>query len=218
MAGSPADLPAALRGAGVVGVLRAPSAERAVAASLAAARGGLRAIELTFTTPQVGAALRELRGRLPAGVMLGAGTLTTAAQAHEAIEAGASFLVSPHLGEDVLEVAQAAGVPYLPGVLTPTEIVRARRLGAQMVKIFPAGSAGGAAYLKDLLGPFPDLQVMVTGGIQPAEVPTYRQAGALAVGLGSNLFPKSALQDKDAEAASAEIERATRTALEQAGV
>ena len=207
------ELPRHLREMGVVGVLRAPSATSAVAGSLAAVRGGLRAIELTFTTPDVGAALRQLKAELPDGVLLGAGTILNAQQAHEAIDAGAAFLVSPHLGEDVLEVSKAAGVPYLPGVLTPTEIVRARRLGAEVVKIFPAGSAGGAAYLKDLLGPFPDLQAMVTGGIQPAEVGTYRNAGALAVGLGSNLFPKAALQNGDWDA----VEAATKAALAQAG-
>ena len=206
------QLPTHLREMGVVGVLRAPSAASAVAGSLAAVRGGLRAIELTFTTPDVGSALRQLKAELPAGVLLGAGTILNAEQAHEAIDAGAAFLVSPHLGEDVLDVAKAAGVPYLPGVLTPTEIVRARRLGAEVVKIFPAGSVGGAAYLKDLLGPFPDLQAMVTGGIQPAEVSTYRHAGALAVGLGSNLFPKVALQNDDWNA----VEAATKAALAQA--
>lgn len=215
-AGLPANfttqLPAQLREMGVVGVLRAPTAASAVAGSLAAVRGGLRAIELTFTTPDVGTALRQLAAELPVDVLLGAGTILNAAQAREAIDAGATFLVSPHLGEDVLDAAKAAGVPYIPGVLTPTEIVRARQLGAGVVKIFPAGSAGGVAYLKDLLGPFPDLQAMVTGGIQPAEVGTYRAAGALAVGLGSNLFPKAALQNGDWDA----VEAATRTALTQA--
>lgn len=208
-----ASLAGTLRRVGVVGVLRAPTAESAVQATLAAVRGGLEAIELTFTTPKVADALRELRNILPDTVHLGVGTIVNGNQARDAIAAGATFLVSPHLGEDVLAIAQAAGVPYVPGVLSATEIVRARRLGAEVVKLFPAGSAGGKAYLKDLLGPFPDLQVMVTGGIQPAEVSAYREAGALAVGLGSNLFPKVALQKGDW----AEVERATRAALQQAG-
>jgi len=208
---SPAISPL-LRAGGVVGVLRAADAASAVQATLAAVRGGLRAIELTFTTPGVTDALRELQARLGPGVALGAGTVLDARQAHEAIEAGAQFLVSPHLGEDVLEVALEAGVPYLPGVLTPTEIVRAQVLGAGMLKVFPAGSSGGVAYLRDLRGPFPDLQVMVTGGITPAEVPAYLGAGALAVGLGSNLFPGEALRAGDWAA----VERATREALVQA--
>lgn len=195
-----------------MGVLRAADAASAVQAALAAVRGGLRAIELTFTTPGMTDALRELQARLGPDVALGAGTVLSAGQAREALEAGAQFLVSPHLGEDVLEVALEAGVPYLPGVLTPTEIVRAQGLGAGMLKVFPAGSSGGAAYLKDLLGPFPGLQVMVTGGITPAEVPTYLGAGALAVGLGSNLFPGEALRAGNWAA----VEGATREALAQA--
>ncbi|WP_027891956.1 bifunctional 4-hydroxy-2-oxoglutarate aldolase/2-dehydro-3-deoxy-phosphogluconate aldolase [Calidithermus chliarophilus] len=204
---------AALREAKVVGVLRAPTARAAVEAALAAARGGLRAVELTFTTPGVLEALRELRERLPA-VLLGAGTVLGAREAEAAAGAGAAFLVSPHLGEDVLELCRARGVPYVPGVLTPTEVVRARALGAEVVKLFPAGSSGGIPYLKDLLGPFPDLQVMATGGIKPAEVPAYLRAGALAVGLGSNLFPRAALEAGDWAA----VETATRQALAEAGV
>lgn len=114
----------------------------------------------------------------------------------------------------MFRVAQAAGVPYVPGVLTPTEVVRATRLGAAVLKVFPAGSAGGVAYLKDLLGPLPDLLVMVTGGISPEEVPAYLSAGALAVGLGSNLFPKQALAAGDAGA----ITAATGEALRRAGL
>jgi len=124
----------------VVGVLRAPSAELALTALRAAVRGGLRALEVTFTTPGAEAVLRELARTLPEGVLLGAGTVLDAAQAEAAVESGAAFLVSPHLGEDVLEVARRHGVPYLPGVLTPTEVVRALHLGAEVLKVFPIGS------------------------------------------------------------------------------
>ncbi|HEU4741113.1 MAG TPA: bifunctional 4-hydroxy-2-oxoglutarate aldolase/2-dehydro-3-deoxy-phosphogluconate aldolase [Meiothermus sp.] len=203
-----------LRKARVVGVLRAPSASSAVEAALAAVRGGLRALELTFTTPGVSGALRELQERLSEDVLLGAGTVMSAPEAEAAIEAGARFLVSPHLGEDVLELCRARGIPYIPGVLTPTEIVRARSLGAEVVKVFPAGSSGGIHYLKDLLGPFPDLEILATGGIKPSEVPAYLQVGVLAVGLGSNLFPKTALEAGDWDT----VEAATRQALGEAGV
>jgi len=209
-----APLARILREGGVVGVLRAYDADAAVQASLAAARAGLRIIELTFTTPGVERAIHDLRAQLPPGVTLGAGTVLNAEQAGAAVRAGAAFLVSPHLGEDIMDVAEQAGVPYLPGVLTPTEVTRALHVGASTVKLFPAGSSGGAAYLRDLFGPFPNLQVMVTGGITPAEVPTYRRAGALAVGLGSNLFPRQALAQRDWNA----VEASTRAALTQAGV
>lgn len=205
---------AALGRARVVGVLRAPSATAAIEAALAAVRGGLLAIELTFTTPGVTGALSELRQRLPQEVLLGAGTVMNAPEAEAAIQAGAAFLVSPHLGEDLLELCRVRSVPYIPGVLTPTEIVRARSRGAEVVKIFPAGSSGGLRYLRDLLGPFPDLKILATGGIHPGEVPAYLQAGALAVGLGSNLFPQAALEQGEWMA----VEAATRQALREAGV
>jgi len=174
-----------------------------------AVRGGLRVLEITFTTPNADRALFEVRDRLPSGVLLGAGSVMTEVQAAQAFACGADFLVSPHLDPDLLSGARALGVPFLPGVLTPSEIVRARGLGEGTLKLFPAGACGGAAYVRDLLGPFPDLNVMVTGGITPQEVPAYLAAGALAVGLGSHLFPRAALRGGDWRA----VEDATRAAL-----
>lgn len=202
-----------LRQAGVVGVLRAPDADRAVQAGRAAVRGGLRVLEVTFTTPNAAEVLRQLRGARP-DVLLGAGTVMNAEQAAAAVRSGAQFLISPHLDEDLLNAAHRLGVPYLPGVLTPSEVTRALRLGAEIVKLFPIGSSGGTAYLRDLLGPFPELPVLVTGGVAPGEVGAYLASGALAVGLGSFLFPRSALHSGNW----AEVERATRAALTQAGV
>jgi 2-dehydro-3-deoxyphosphogluconate aldolase/(4S)-4-hydroxy-2-oxoglutarate aldolase len=199
----------ALQNASVVGVLRAPSAEAAIQAALAAVRGGLTALEMTFTTPNAEDAIHELAARLPPTVLLGAGTVMNELQARAAIDAGAQFLVSPHLSEEVWHVALKLQIPYIPGVLTPSEIARALRLGASTLKIFPIGSSGGQAYLKDLLAPFPELKVMVTGGIAPTEVRSYLNAGALAVGLGSNFFPSLAVQNADWLA----VENATRNAL-----
>lgn len=199
-----------LRQARIMGILRAQSAEIAVEAARAAIRAGLRVLEVAFTTPGATEALQELRG-LP--ILLGAGTLLTRAEGEAALEAGARFLVSPHLGEDLLELSREAQVPYLPGVLTPTEVHRALRLGASLIKLFPIGAVGGAVYLQDLLGPFPGLKAMVTGGVRPSEVPRYLQAGALAVGLGSNLFPRQALAEDRWEA----VEAAARAALDEAG-
>lgn len=198
-----------LRAARVVGVLRAGNAEAAIGASLAAVRGGLTCLEITYTTPDAAHAIRELRDRLPDDVLVGAGTVMKADQALEALRSGADFLVSPHLGERVLEVALQRGAIYVPGVITPTEINRALELGARVLKLFPIGSSGGRAFLKDLLGPFPQLKAMVTGGVAPGEVRAYLETGALAVGLGSNFFPKAALERGDW----AGVEAATRAAL-----
>jgi 2-dehydro-3-deoxyphosphogluconate aldolase/(4S)-4-hydroxy-2-oxoglutarate aldolase len=206
------DLEAQLRAAGVIGVLRAPNAGAAIQAALAADRAGLRVLELTFTTPGCLEALPPLLAQVSSGTLIGMGTVLNAQQARDAIAAGAQFLVSPHVGEDILEVALETDTPYLPGVLTPTEIVSALRLGARILKLFPAASSGGAAYLRDLRGPFPTVQLVPTGGVQPHEVGVYRAAGALAVGLGSHLFSLEAMERGDWSA----MERSARTHLQQA--
>ncbi len=201
-----------LQAARIVGILRASNPESAYQAGLASIRAGLKVLEVTFTVPGVLEVLKALKKELPQA-LLGIGTVMNAAQGQEAIAAGATFLVSPHLDEELLGLAQEARVPYLPGVLSPTEIARALRLGANVLKIFPIAPVGGVAYLKDLRGPFPTLQALVTGGVSPAEVNRYLAAGALAVGLGSQLFPQAALAQKNW----ATIEEAVRGALQATG-
>jgi 2-dehydro-3-deoxyphosphogluconate aldolase/(4S)-4-hydroxy-2-oxoglutarate aldolase len=178
-----------VRAARVVAVVRAPDSEEAVRIAEALAAGGIRAIELTFTTPGAEAALAATRQRLGDGVLLGAGTITTPAQVDAASAAGADFLVSPHLNVALLESMLTTGALSVPGVLTPSEVVAARSAGAVLLKLFPA-SAVGTTYLKALYGPFPGLQVMVTGGVSPGTAREWLAAGAVAVGLGGELVPK----------------------------
>lgn len=173
-----------LRDARVVGVLRAPSASRAVELAGAAVTAGLRALEITFTVPDAAAVIRELAGRGPDAVV-GAGTVSSAAEAEAAVTAGASFLVSPHFDGEVLTAARSLGVPYVPGALTPGEIVAAHRATGGPVKVFPVARLGGAKYVADLLGPFPALPLMVTGGVSLDDAGDYLAAGAQVVGIGS---------------------------------
>jgi 2-dehydro-3-deoxyphosphogluconate aldolase/(4S)-4-hydroxy-2-oxoglutarate aldolase len=194
----------------IVGVLRSPTAEAAVEAAQAAARAGLKAIEVMFTTPGAPDALRKLRDELPEGTLLGAGTILNATHARQAAAARVDFITSPHLGEDVLDAAQGLGLPYLPGVYTPTEVTKAVALGALAIKLFPAAAAG-KVFLRELYGPFPSLRVMATGGITPDQVPGFLRAGALAVGLGSYLFPTPILQSGDWVA----VEGLTKAALQR---
>ncbi len=212
--GLPAKVLAAIKAARVVGVLRADSSQNAIEASLASVAGGLRVVELTFTTPNLTEAIKHLKNILPDDVLLGAGTVLSLEQAKAAVLAGAHFLVSPHLSESILAFAQTENILYLPGVVTPTEMMRATQLGATALKLFPAESSGGAAYLKDILAPLPHLQIMVTGGIQPSQTQSYLEAGAVAVGLGSYFFPKAAMNAKDWQA----VKVATQAALLQCGV
>jgi 2-dehydro-3-deoxyphosphogluconate aldolase / (4S)-4-hydroxy-2-oxoglutarate aldolase len=210
--GLPAEVLWGLEAARVVGVLRTNSSQAAVATALSAVRGGLRAIELTFTTPKVETALDELRQKLPEGVLLGVGTVLNLTQARTALQAGAKFLVSPHFSPKLLEFATSQNVLYLPGVMTPSEMVTAQEMGALALKLFPAESSGGIRYLQDILSPLPHLKLMATGGIQPQQTAGYLKAGAIAVGLGGQLFPKIAIETGDWQA----VENATRSALEAA--
>ncbi|MES2856618.1 MAG: bifunctional 4-hydroxy-2-oxoglutarate aldolase/2-dehydro-3-deoxy-phosphogluconate aldolase, partial [Bdellovibrionota bacterium] len=130
-------------------------------------------------------------------VVVGAGTVRNLAQAKRALDAGAKFLVSPGLNEDVLGFSETKDLLYLPGVLTPTEIMRATELGSEVVKIFPAASVGGAEYLRALSGPFPEVKWVATGGIKIEDTRDYMRAGAFAIGLGSQLAPKEAIHSKN---------------------
>jgi 2-dehydro-3-deoxyphosphogluconate aldolase/(4S)-4-hydroxy-2-oxoglutarate aldolase len=210
---APTDPLARLRAAAVVAVLRADTADQAVDAARALAEGGVRAIELTFTTPGVAGALRRVRDELPAGVVVGAGTIRDRDQLDAAVAAGAEFLVTPHLDPALLEAMLATGLAVLPGVLTPSEVAGALGAGATAVKLFPASTVG-PKHLKALLGPFPGLAIVPTGGIAAGDVRTWLDAGAIAVGAGSELCPAAAIRTGDAGALTA----AARRYLAEAGV
>jgi 2-dehydro-3-deoxyphosphogluconate aldolase/(4S)-4-hydroxy-2-oxoglutarate aldolase len=170
---------------GVVAVIRAASIDAALAVSHALVRGGVTGIEITFSTPGAAEAIARARKELPAA-LVGAGTVLDAASLAAACDAGASFLVSPHTDEALLAAARERGVPYLPGALTPTEIVRAWQLGATCVKVFP-GSAVGPGYLKAIKAPLPDIALMPTGGVDEKNLGEWLKAGAVAVGMGGSL-------------------------------
>lgn len=145
--------------------------------------GGCQVLEITLMSEHAYAAIAQLRSE---GLRLGAGTVLNREQAMKAHDAGAEFLVSPGICEDLLGNPP---LPYLPGVATPSEVMRAYEAGFHTLKLFPANTLGGIAYLKALSGPFPNLRWLVTGGIEPQELHDYLQAGAMAVGLGGHLFP-----------------------------
>lgn len=174
-----------LSSVGVVAVIRAASVDHAVATSHALVRGGVVGIEITFSTPGAAEAIRRVRAELPAA-LVGAGTVLERGELDEAIDAGASFLVSPHLDESLVAAAREREVPFLPGALTPTEIVRAHRAGASCVKLFP-GSLVGPSYVKALRGPLPDIALMPTGGVDETNLADWLRAGVVAVGMGGAL-------------------------------
>jgi 2-dehydro-3-deoxyphosphogluconate aldolase/(4S)-4-hydroxy-2-oxoglutarate aldolase len=183
---NPSSCLSALSDAAVVAVLRAPTADAAIAAVDALVEGGVRAIEITYSTPDVPLVLRTLDERHGDRIVLGAGTVLQAEQAQEAVDAGARFLVSPGIDDDVAAAMLGSGALTMLGAVTPTEVMRAMRLGAHVVKVFP-GSLVGPGYLKALRGPFPDVALMPTGGVSAANVGEWLAAGAVAVGAGGEL-------------------------------
>ena len=145
---------------------------------------GIGIVEVTLDTP---GALAAIERAADAGVAIGAGTVMSVENVRTAAEAGARFVVSPDLDDDVVQCAQGLGVEPIPGVLTPTELHRAVRLGVEVVKIFPAGPLGGPGYITALRGPFPEIGMLPTGGVEIGDIAAYFAAGADAIGLGGSL-------------------------------
>jgi 2-dehydro-3-deoxyphosphogluconate aldolase/(4S)-4-hydroxy-2-oxoglutarate aldolase len=184
----------ALRTDRALTVVRADRIPDAAQLCRALADGGIRTVELTFTTPGV---LDHLAAAADVpGVLLGVGTVLTADQARAAVDAGARFLVTPGLRPAVAEVAVAAGVPVMLGAFTPTEVATAVDLGAAAVKIFPAGRLG-PKYLTDLRGPYPQVELLPSGGISADNAAAFLAAGATAVCAGTSVVPPAAVAAGD---------------------
>lgn len=174
-------------------VVRAPEIPDPVALANALAKSGIRAVELTFTTPRL---LDHLKTAAASEAVLGVGTVLTADQARSAVDAGAEFLVTPGIRADVAEVATDRGIPVIMGALTPTEVLVALDLGAEAVKIFPAGTFG-PGYFKDLRGPFPDVALIPSGGVNAGNAADFLARGAVAVSAGTDVVPPQAVISAD---------------------
>lgn len=189
---------AALREIGIIPVLRCDAADIAVRVAEVLIDAGLGAIEVTMTVPNAIDAIASLARRSSRSrVVIGAGTVIDAFTARRAIDAGAEFIVSPGLVAEVVQVANTAGVAMLPGALTPTEILAAVRAGGDLIKIFPAQAVGGPSYIRALRGPFPDVPLVPTGGVNLENVADFIRAGATAVGVGSELVSRDLLARED---------------------
>ncbi|WP_309066187.1 bifunctional 4-hydroxy-2-oxoglutarate aldolase/2-dehydro-3-deoxy-phosphogluconate aldolase [Microbacterium sp.] len=190
------DRLARTRAAGVLAVLRAPSPEQALDAAEAIIRGGITGIEVTYSTPDAPAVIRELIARHGDSACIGAGTVTTAAEAIDAADAGAEFLVSPGTLPGLTGAMLDTGRVTMTGALTPTEVMTALELGVDVVKLFPA-SLGGPSYLRALRAPFPDAPLMPTGGVKPDNLADWFGAGAVAVGAGGDLANSASIAAGD---------------------
>jgi 2-dehydro-3-deoxyphosphogluconate aldolase/(4S)-4-hydroxy-2-oxoglutarate aldolase len=170
----------------VVAVIRAEEIPDPLALCQALLDGGIRTVEFTFTTPDVDAHLRATTGYFKDSMSIGVGTVLSAGQAALAIDAGARFLVTPCVRLDVADTAARRGTALLMGAFTPGEVYTAHAAGAAAVKVFPAGALG-AAYLKALHGPFPDIALVPSGGISAANAADYLDNGAAAVTAGTSV-------------------------------
>ncbi len=175
---------------GLLAVIRGPSEALTLKMVDALVAGGVTGIEITYSTPNAPGVVKALAEAYGATILLGMGTLVEPRQAEEAKQAGAQFLVSPICEPGLVAAMAASGLVVMAGALTPTEVVQAHRLGADVVKVFP-GSVGGPDYIKALRGPFPHIPLMPTGGVSIENVAAWFAAGVIAVGAGSELCPRS---------------------------
>ncbi len=173
---------------GLLAVIRGPSADLTVQMVDALVEGGVKGIEITYSTPDAEDVVRRLALKYGESILLGMGTLTKAEQAASAKEAGAMFLVSPVCEDELVKAMVASRLLTMAGALTPTEVLKAYTMGVDVVKIFP-GSLGGPAYIKALKGPFPYIPMMPTGGVNASNAAEWFAAGVVAVGAGSELCP-----------------------------
>jgi len=182
----------AVERAGIVAVIRIKEPERLKAVVDAIAEGGIRVLEVTMTVPNAVKLIADLAPRMPAGFLLGAGTVVDAATAKQVIDAGARFIVSPVFRQEVIDACHARDVSAMPGCFSPTEILNAWDGGADVVKVFPA-TALGPGYIKDVRAPLPQVKLMPTGGVTLDNAGDWIRAGAVAVGVGTSLLDSKAI-------------------------
>lgn len=183
----------------VIAVIRAPTTAQARQMAKTIASGGIQLIEITWNNDRAAELISQLRSELPA-CTVGAGTLLTLEQMEQAITAGAQFLFTPHVEPAMIQAARQRGVPVIPGALSPTEIVTAWATGASCVKVFPVQALGGANYIKSLQGPLGHIPLIPTGGVTLENAKEFIVAGAIAVGLSSELFPRQLVAAQNWEA------------------
>jgi len=184
---------------GVVAVLRGVEADQLIEITDALREGGVTAVEITADTPNVAEKLGDVTGAFDDEVVVGTGTVLDSETARTTLMAGAEFVVSPSLHEDVIETCNRYGAVGAPGVMTPTEAIRGYEAGADFVKVFPAKTVG-PAHLGAMKGPLGQIPMMPTGGVGPDNAADYIDAGAFAVGAGGALVDYDAAERGDYEA------------------
>jgi 2-dehydro-3-deoxyphosphogluconate aldolase/(4S)-4-hydroxy-2-oxoglutarate aldolase len=189
-----------IRDIGIVPVIRTSSAESAVKAVEAIYNGGIRAAEITMTVPGAIRALEKAADAFGDKLVLGAGTVLDPETARACMLAGAEFFVSPNLKLATIEMARRYSKVVMPGALTPTEVLTAWEAGADIVKVFPCGNVGGPKYIKALKAPYPQIELIPTGGVNLETAGEFLKAGACAVAVGGELVDAKSIQEGRLEA------------------
>jgi 2-dehydro-3-deoxyphosphogluconate aldolase / (4S)-4-hydroxy-2-oxoglutarate aldolase len=190
-----------------IAVARMDSGEQLVRVAEVLKAGGISAIEFTFSTPGALDMLKEASARFGGEVLLGAGTVLDPETARAAILAGAEFIVTPTVNLETIALCKRYGKPIMAGAMTPTEMLTVWEAGADLVKVFPASSIGGPAYIRAVLAPLPQLRLVPTGGVSADNAAQYLRAGAVAVAVGGNLVNKTAVESGDWERITAEAQK-----------
>lgn len=180
---------------GLVPVVRASSADEAMQVIEAIKAGGVNVLEITMTVPGAVRVIEKVADKYGSEVLVGAGTVLDPETARACLLAGAQFIVSPALNLATIELCHRYSAPIAPGVLTPTEVITAWSAGVDFVKVFPCGSVGGASYVKNLKGPFPQVKIIPTGGVSLTTAADFIKAGAAALGVGTDLVNTKAIKD-----------------------
>lgn len=184
-----------------IAVIRATEIETGLQMAKAVAAGGIRIIEITWNSHKASELITLLCSELPQ-CLIGTGTLLNLEELEKALEIGCQFIFTPHTNSAMINQSVLAGIPIIPGALSPTEIITAWQAGASCVKVFPISAVGGANYIKSLQGPLGKIPLIPTGGVTLQNAEEFIKAGAIAVGLSGQLFPKHLIAAQDWEAIS----------------
>jgi 2-dehydro-3-deoxyphosphogluconate aldolase/(4S)-4-hydroxy-2-oxoglutarate aldolase len=184
-----------IRDVGLIPIVRTATFEEALRVAESIIASGIGLLEITMTVPNARRVIEQLASRFGESVLVGAGTVLDVEGCSAALGAGAEFIVTPALDPQVIEITRRHDKPCIPGALTPTEIMAAWRAGADLVKVFPCGPVGGPRYIRALKGPFPQIDLVPTGGVNLETTPEYIRAGAAALAVGSELINPKAVRE-----------------------
>lgn len=179
----------------LIAVIRSPNLQLGEKMAIAMAEGGVKFIEITWNSEQPAQLIKILRAKLP-NCYIGAGTIINQENFNQALDAGIQFAFSPHFDSQLLTLAHQHQIPFIPGTMSPTEIIKAWLAGASAVKVFPIQPLGGIEYIKTIRAPLNQIPMIPTGGIKLSQTEAFIQAGAIAVGLSSDLFPQNLIQQQ----------------------